>query len=260
MRSVRDAGDAGRGDSGGAPRGAGRLRRRHALRRAADRAAAPRRDPDLRRRPRPRRAPVRARVLGAAAASEDHRGKPVAGADARRCATRMGDGGGRRGAGGRLPQRRHDRVPARGRRRRRALLLPRDEHAAAGRAPGHRAGDRHRSRARAVAGRDRASRCPGARRISRSAGTRSNAASTPRIRRTDSCRRPARCCSIASRRGPASASTAASTKGGEVPVQYDPMLAKLIASGETREPGDRSRPRRRCARFRSSASAPTSRS
>ncbi len=39
----------------GAARGAGRVRRRHALRRAADRAAAPRRDPDLRRCARQRR-------------------------------------------------------------------------------------------------------------------------------------------------------------------------------------------------------------
>ena len=55
------------------------------------------------------------------------------------------DVGGRGGrAGGRLHQRRHDRVPAR---RGRPLLFPRDEHAAAGRASDHRDGDRPRSRA-----------------------------------------------------------------------------------------------------------------
>ena len=68
---------------------------------------------------RARRAPVRARVLDAAAAPEGDRGEPVARADAG--AARADDRRrGRRGARGRLPQRRHDRVPARGRRRRRA--------------------------------------------------------------------------------------------------------------------------------------------
>ena len=56
---------------------------------------------------------------------------------------RMADGGGRRGPDGRLHQRRHDRVP---RRRARRLLLPRDEHAAAGGAPRHGAGDGPRPR------------------------------------------------------------------------------------------------------------------
>ena len=115
--SCRDAADVARGDPGGAARGGGRVRRRHAVRRAADRAAAPRRDPGLRRRPRPRRAPLRARVLGAAPAPEGHRGEPVAGADAG-AARAHGRGRGRRRARRRLPQRRHDRVPARGRRRR----------------------------------------------------------------------------------------------------------------------------------------------
>ena len=82
MRVVRDAARSRRGDPGGAARGDGRVRRRHALRRAADRAAAPRRGAGLRRRARQRRAPVRARVLGAAAPPEGHRGEPVAGADA----------------------------------------------------------------------------------------------------------------------------------------------------------------------------------
>ena len=49
----------------------------------------------------------------------------------------------------RVRQRRHRRVPLRGRR----LLLPRDEHPAPGRAPGHRAGHRRRPRGRAASGR-----------------------------------------------------------------------------------------------------------
>ena len=59
-----------RGRAARAARGRRGLRRRHALRRAARRAAAARRDPGVRRRARPRGAPLRARVLGAAAASE----------------------------------------------------------------------------------------------------------------------------------------------------------------------------------------------
>ena len=201
-RRSRDAATPSRRSPAARREAHGGLRRRHALRRAADRAAAARRDPGLRRRPRQRRPPVRARVLGPAPPPEGHRGEPVARARRRPCAQRMGDGRGGRGARRRLPQRRHDRVPARRRRRRRAVLLPRDEHAAAGRAPGHRGGHRHRPRARAAARSRRARRCRGRRTRSRSAGTRSSAASTPRIRRTDSCRRPGRCCSIASRPGP----------------------------------------------------------
>ena len=84
--ALRDPSAALEADSGRAARGAGRVRRRHAVRRAADRAAAPRRGPDLRRRARRRRAPLRARVLGAAPPPEGHRGEPVAGARRRRSA------------------------------------------------------------------------------------------------------------------------------------------------------------------------------
>ena len=60
-----------------------------------DRTAAARRGAGLRRRARPRRAPVRARVLGAAAPPEGDRGEPVARARRRRCAQRMTERGGR---------------------------------------------------------------------------------------------------------------------------------------------------------------------
>ena len=83
----------------------------------------------------------RARVLDPAAASEGRRGDAVAGGDAGAAARDDRRRGGGR-ARGRLHQRRHDRVPAR---RGRPLLLPRDEHAAAGRASDHRDGDRRRS-------------------------------------------------------------------------------------------------------------------
>ena len=60
----------------------------------------------------------------------------------------------RRGA---LPQPRHGRIHSR---RRRALLLPRDEHAAAGRASRHRDDHRPRSRAHAARNRRRAAASP----------------------------------------------------------------------------------------------------
>ena len=87
-----------------------------------------------------------------------------------------GRGGGDRGQGVRLRERRHRRVPLPGRR----VLLPGDEHPAAGRAPGHRA--RHRPRPRRVAaagGVGRAARLhPG--RDRSATGTPSRSASTPR--------------------------------------------------------------------------------
>ena len=199
MRDVRDAADALEADSGGAPRSAGGVRRRHAVRRAADRAAAPRRGPDLRRSPRPRRAPLRARVLGPAPPSEGHRREPVAGADAG--AARADD--------------RARRWPRRGRP---ATGTPaRSSSWSRGAATtatfyflemntrlqvehrGHRSGRRRRSGARAAARRLRRAAAVAAGRARRSAATRSRPASTPRIRRAASCRRPARCCSTASR-------------------------------------------------------------
>ena len=52
-----------------------------------------------------------------------------------------------------IPQRRHDRIPARGHGRRGDVLFPGDEHAAAGRASRDGGRHRHRSRARATDGR-----------------------------------------------------------------------------------------------------------
>ena len=121
------------------------VRRRPGLCREVPRPAAPYRDPADRRRQGPRRASGRARLLAAAAPPEGGRGGALAGHRRRARASgwaivvRGGD------AQARLPQPRHGRVPLRGRR----VLLHRDEHAPAGRAPGDRAGDRHRSGARA---------------------------------------------------------------------------------------------------------------
>ena len=81
-----------------------------------------------------------------------------------------GRGGDRAGARGRLLRRRHGRVH---RRRRRPVdaLLPRDERAPAGRAPGHRAGHRPRPR-----------RAAAARRRGRGASTTSSRPDRPRDR------------------------------------------------------------------------------
>ena len=88
--------------------------------------------------------------------------------------------GGVRGRGQRrLPRRGHGRVPRR-RRASRRVLLHRDEHPPAGRAPRHRARHRARPRRAAAAGRRRASRSGSPRTTCASPGTPSRRASTPR--------------------------------------------------------------------------------
>ena len=145
----------------------------------AHRRAAPHRDPGPGRPPRQRRPPVRARVLDPAPPPEDRRGEPVALRRPRSCASawatlavalvkRVG-----------YLQRGHARVPGG---RRAQPLLPGDEHAPPGRAPGHRDGD-GRGPGQAAdprrAGRAAALR---ARTTCASAATPSSAASTPRTR------------------------------------------------------------------------------
>ncbi len=146
-RQRRQAG----GGAGRRPtRGQGGLRRRHRLPGEGDRPPAPHRDPGVRRRARRRGPPVRARLLDPAPQPEGDRGVAVAG-DRRRDPRGDGRGGGARGAVGRLCRRRHHRDALRlgGAQ----LLLPGDEHAAAGRAPDHGAGDGRRSGALAAGGR-----------------------------------------------------------------------------------------------------------
>ena len=98
-----------------------------------------------------------------ASAPEDHRGGAVAGRRSGAAGPAVGRRRGRR-PGRRLRQRRHRRVRPRhrGRRgdRRRRALLPRDEHPAAGGAPGDRGGDRPRPGPAAAAGGRRRARCP----------------------------------------------------------------------------------------------------
>ena len=151
----------------------------------------------------------------------------------------------------RLPQRRHGRVPGRrvGRRRRRALLLPRDEHAAAGRAPGHRSGrPASISCARSCSSR-RASRCRGRSRSLTQRGHAIEAASTPRIRRTDFLPQAGPLLLYREPRMPGIRVDSGVDEGDEVPVHYDPLLAKVIAHGETRDAGHRAAVVPRCATF-----------
>ena len=119
--------------------------------------------------------PRRARLLDPAPPPEADRG--VAGAARRRGAARADrQDRRRRRQGRRLPLGRHDRGPAPGRR----VLLPRDEHARAGRALRDRGGLRHRHRAQADPRRRRRGRCRSPRTRWSCAATRSSAASTPR--------------------------------------------------------------------------------
>ena len=95
--------------------------------------------------------------------------------------------------GDRLRRRRHRRVHRRRLvRARRRVLLHGDEHAAAGRASGHRDDHRARTSSNGSCASRRASRCRSGRTSSRSTATRSRRASTPRIPTAASCRRSAR--------------------------------------------------------------------
>ena len=82
-----------------------RLRRRPGLPRALRRPRAPHRDPDPRRRPRQPRAPRRARVLDPAPPPEDHRGVALAASSTTRCATRWARPRCALARGARLPSR-----------------------------------------------------------------------------------------------------------------------------------------------------------
>ena len=156
MRLVQRARRTAGGDRRRAPRGQQRLRRRHADARAPGRGRPPHRGPGLRRRARQRRAPGRARLHRAAPAPEGDRGGALAG---RRPRMRARMGARRRGGRAR-PSATWARAPSSSSSTAdRRPLLPRDEHAAAGRAPGHRVHHRPRPRRVAAARSPPASRC-----------------------------------------------------------------------------------------------------
>ena len=99
----------------------------------------------------------------------------------------------------------------------REVLFPGDEHAAAGRASGHRSRHRRGSRAGPICGGRRGDAAVGTTVAVDPGGTPSSAASTPKIRIRISFRRPDPCCSIASRPGPAFAWTRASKRAVRSP-------------------------------------------
>ncbi len=191
---------------GSAP-GAGVLRLRRRVRRALPGRATPHRGPGAGRRRRRARAPPRARVLAPAPPPEARRGKPRAPAlrgheipsDRRRAG---------RSPGRRLRQRGHDGVHRVGRR----VLLPRDEHPPASRAPGDRGGHGNRHRAVAAPDRRRGAALDLPRPTSRSADRASSAGSTPRIPPSSSCRRRGASRGWRFPRATASASSAASPR------------------------------------------------
>ena len=209
-----------------ATRGAGREVR--------DRAAA-HRDPGVRRRPRAGGASLRARLLAAAAAPEGDRGGAGAGDDRRRCARRWGRRRCRRrrrsatsGAGtvefiadGSGPLR-PDGFWFMEMNTRLQVEHPVTE-AITGRGPGRVA----------AAGRRRASRCRSGRRSWRSTGMRSRRGSTPRTRRGASCRRSGRLTHLAF---PPGVRVDSGVRAGDaISPWYDPMIAKVIAHGPTRD-------------------------
>ena len=147
------------------------------------------------------------------------------------------DGRGRRRgrARVRVPERRHGRVPRRGRRHRdAAVLLPRDEHAAAGRAPGdgtgHRAVDLVRAQLLVAAGQplpfppDRLAQRGHAIEL-RVYAEDPSSGFLPQAGTVLLYREP---------RGPGIRVDSSIGEGDTVSVHYDPLLAKLIVSAETR--------------------------
>ena len=136
------------------------------------------------------------------------------------------------------------------------VRLPGDEHPAAGRAPGHRGGDRARPGRAAAARSPRARRCRSTRRR-RCAGTRSRSGSTPRTRPRAGARRPARCTGS---RCPADGSPAAAATAGVVDGDACRRALRPDAGQAGRlgaDPG-RGRPaaRRRAGRRRAARASP----
>ena len=185
-------------------------------------------------------------MLDPAAAPEGDRGEPVPPPRPPRCGERMGDARGGAREAHRLRQRRDARVP-RGRGPR--ALVPRDEHAAPGRAPGDRDGDRRRPREGADpdrAGRAAAVPAGGPR---ASAGTPSSAASTPRTPTPASCPSPGTILALRVPGGPGVRDDSGVYEGWTVPIDYDPLLSKLVVWAESRDEAVR-RMRRAVAEYR----------
>ena len=209
-----------------------RVRRRPADPRAARRGRPPRRDPGPVRRPRrtaSTSASATARSSGATRRSSRRRRRrpstpPCATGSARRRWPSRGAVG--YVSAGTCEFLVDDRGDAR---------LPRDEHAAPGRASGHRARHRARPRRRPAADRRRrAARVRSRGDVAPDRATRSRSASTPRTPRTASCRRPGGSRRSAGRRATGIRVDAGIELGTEIGGRFDPMLAKIIAWGADR--------------------------
>ena len=136
-----------------------------------------------------------------------------------------------------LRRRRHLRVPGRHARR---LLLPRDEHARAGRARDHRGDHRRRHREGDDPRRPRASRSAFAQEDLRISGHAIEARIYAEDPDNNFAPSPGEIVGLpARRRASACASTAASTRARRVTVYYDPMVAKLVVWGARPRRGDR---------------------
>ena len=188
-------------------------------------------------------------LLGAAAEPEDPRGVRVHRAGRRAGAAAAGLGG-RAGPGGRLRERRDRRVPLRAQGA--AAHVPRGEHPAAGRAPGHRGDHRggHRQAA-AARGRRRPAGRPGRRAARPRAGTPSRPGSPPRTRSRASPRRPAGSSTWLLPAGPGIRVDTGVAVGDEIPpaVRLDDRQGDRLGTGPRRGagpgcPGRCGRPRR----------------
>ena len=200
MRVVRERRGARRGARGFAARGEGRVRRRTAL--LVERFVERSRHVEVQvvgRQPRGGRAPRRARVLDPAPAPEGGRGDARARRSTRAVRGELCDAGVAAARAVDYRSAGNGRVPDGARR---PLLLPRDEHAAAGGAPGDRGRDRARHRAPAARGGGRPRRCRCDRATSPRTATRSSAASTPRTRAATTCPRRAACSTLVEPAGP----------------------------------------------------------
>ena len=230
-----------------------RSSRRHARRRrtsagprlprALPHPAPPRRDPGVLRHARQRGVARRARLLDAAPAPEADRGEPGAGHPRRRPRRAMGEAAVKVAHGVRLRERGHRRDALPGRR----VLLPRDEHAAPGRALRHRDGHRRSISSPSSSASRRASRCRSRRTRSSAAATRSSAASTPRTRRRTSSRRPARSPGCAFPSGPGVRWDGGYDEGDTISQYYDNLVGKLVVwapDRDARPPADAAGARR----------------
>ena len=128
---------------------------------------------------------------------------------------------------GRVPRRRHRRVPLPARRA--AVRVPRGQHPAAGRAPGHRADHRDRPR-RAAAARRRRRPARGRRRRPR-AGTPIEARLNAEDPERDFAPAPGRIALLRLPLGPGIRVDTGVAEGDVIPADFDSMIAKIIAYG-----------------------------